>query len=183
MFDDQTWEVIRKWNSFAPWLSGIGSLSAVVVTLWLLRREKFVRLLVETGYGTTFFGNPAVIVTVTNIGVRKATIKDIYIKAGAFRPVADVLLPDQLQSSPKLPESLDDGEFTQISVEMEATAIQLKQLFRNASWWNGGMAQSIFLRTVKLGIRTSTGKTFEARLNHDGVEQFLKYFRLADQKI
>lgn len=184
MWNAKTWEFIRNWNTFAPWLSGIGSLSAVIVSLWLVRRDKYIRLMVETGYvPNSFMNTPAVRVTVTNIGTRKANITEIYLKAGALRPVMDVPLPLQLRNAPVLPASLDDGDFIDIDLPMDPTAIQLKTTFQSTAWWNGGRSARMFLRTVKIGIRTSTGKVIEARLSLEGAEQFLRYFRLANQSI
>jgi len=53
MWDVKTWDMIRNWNSFAPWLSGIGNLVVIIITLWLVRRDKFIRLLLDTEYVTT----------------------------------------------------------------------------------------------------------------------------------
>lgn len=183
MWDNKTWEIIRNWNTFAPWLSGIGSLSAVIVSLWLVRRDKSIRLLVETGYSTAPLQTPAVRVTVTNVGTRKANVADIYVKAGAFRPVVDFPLPFQLRTAPVLPASLDDGDFIDIDLPIESIAIQLKTTFQNTAWWNGGRSANVFLRTVKIGVRTSTGKAFEANLSLEGAEVFLRRFRLSNELI
>ena len=183
MWDDHTWQIIKNWNTFAPWLSGIGSLSAVIVSLWLVRRDKFIRLLVETGYSTSPMQTPVVRATVTNVGLRKANITEIYVKACAFRTVVDVSIPIQLRTAPALPASLDDGGFIDIELPMESTATNLKTVFQNTAWWNGGRSANVFLRTVKIGILTSTGKAIEAKLSREGDEQFLRYFRLANQSI
>lgn len=183
MWDAKTWEIIRNWNTFAPWLSGIGSLSAVIVSLWLVRRDKSIRLLVETGHTIAAMNTPVVRVTVTNVGTRKANVAEIYMKAGAFRPVVDFPPRFELKNLPVLPASLDDGDFIYIDLPIDSVAIQLKTTFQNTAWWNGGRSANIFLRTVKIGIRTSTGKAIEAKLSLEGAEQFLRYFRLANQPI
>lgn len=181
MWDIKTWDMIRNWNSFAPWLSGIGNLVVIVITLWLVRRDKFIRLLVETEYVTTSgMEIPAIRLTVTNVGTRKANIAGIYLKTGRFRKTKHFLLPLQIRQSPVLPASLDDGDFVHLDLDMEAAAIQLKDILKETGWWNGGRSAHGFLRTVKVGIRTSTGKAFETRLSRDGIEQFLPYYRLAD---
>ena len=183
MWDAKAWEIIRNWNTFAPWLSGIGSLSAVIVSLWLVRRDKSIRLLVETGHCTSFLQTEVVRVTVTNVGTRKANVAKIYVKAGVFRLVVDFSLPLQLRTAPVLPASLDDGDIIDIDLPMESIAIQLKTTFQNTAWWNGGRSASIFLRTVKIGIQTSTGKSFEAKLSLEGAEDFLRRFRLSNELI
>jgi len=183
MWDDDTWKIIKNWNTFAPWLSGVGSLSAVIVSLWLVRRDKFIRLLVEISYSTSALQTPAVKVTVTNVGARKANITEIYMKVGVFRTIMDVVDPIQERTNPVLPASLDDGDFIDIDLPMESMTANLKTAFQNAAWWNGGKSANIFLRAVKIGVRTSTGKAIEANLNRKGSEQFLRYFRLANQPI
>ena len=182
MWDVETWDVIRNWNSFAPWLSGIGNLVVIIITLWLVRRDKFIRLLLDTEYVTTSgMEIPAIRLTVTNVGTRKANIAGIYLKTGRFRKTMHIPLPLQIRQAPVLPKSLDDGDFVHLDLGMEAVAIQLKSILKETGWLNGGRTAHGFLRTVRVGIRASTGKTFEAGLNRDGMEQFLRYYRLADQ--
>lgn len=184
MWDTKTWDMIKNWNSFAPWLSGIGNLMVISITLWLVRRDKFIRLVLETEYVTSLImQTPAIRLTVTNVGTRKANIAGIYLKTGRFRRNVHVPLPIQLRTAPALPESLDDGDFIHLDLTMETVAIQLKKILKDTPWWNGGRSANVFLRTVKVGIRTSTGKAFEVRLSREGLEQFLPYYRLADQEL
>ncbi len=128
-------------------------------------------------------GAPTVRVIVTNIGTRKANVTEIYMKAGIFRPVMEVPLPIQLRTAPVLPASLDDGDFIDIDLPMESTAIQLKNTYQDTPWWNKGWSANIFMHTVKIGVRVSTGKTFETKLHGEVTEQFLRYFRLGDHPL
>lgn len=47
--DSSTVDYWKFVNSFAPWLSAIGTLSAVIVAIYLARRDKFVRLKCAAG--------------------------------------------------------------------------------------------------------------------------------------
>lgn len=45
--DVEFWKFI---NTFAPWLSALGTIAAVVVSLYLARRDKSIRLEVSAGH-------------------------------------------------------------------------------------------------------------------------------------
>ena len=47
IFNEETWKFI---NTFAPWLSAIGTLMAVAVSLYLARHDKRIRLEVNAGH-------------------------------------------------------------------------------------------------------------------------------------
>lgn len=76
--DRESWRFI---NTFAPWLSALGTITAVVVSLWLARRQG-IRLRASVGVFKELVGpNPgsrSVLASVTNCGVRPVRISNIY---------------------------------------------------------------------------------------------------------
>ncbi len=82
------WEFI---NSFAPWVAGIGSIAAVIVSLYLASKYQSVRIKVYSNISTLFASNDQsgdqkiVLINITNIGFRPATINSITIKYGVFK--------------------------------------------------------------------------------------------------
>jgi hypothetical protein len=114
--DTYTVDYWRFVNSFAPWLSAIGTLSAVIVAIYLARRDKFVRLKCVAGIrmlmGPDFPNHPELIsISITNIGMRKAKIDGLSMKIGVIKPIFLELIPprDDRSSSP-LPVVLGDGD-------------------------------------------------------------------------
>lgn len=95
----ETWKFI---NTFAPWFSALGSISAVIVALYMARRDKKVRLEVSIGHrlilGQGVNNQPPnfVMITITNIGHREAQISNLTWRTGIFRRsyAVQIITPD-----------------------------------------------------------------------------------------
>ena len=111
--DRATWQFI---NSFSSWLSAIGTVAAVIVALYLARRDKRIRLEVSAGIRLIVTqgikGNPPEFLTirVTNIGHREAQLTNIGWKIGFFRKKHAVQTTIRDGISSELPLRLKDGE-------------------------------------------------------------------------
>src|SRR2546428_351481 len=82
VMDRQFWTFV---NSFAPWLSAVGTICAVITALYLARRGDRIRLRVRCGIRIVVAqgGRPGsapqyVNLEVTNVGRRTATITTLY---------------------------------------------------------------------------------------------------------
>jgi hypothetical protein len=160
--DKQTWQFI---NTFAPWLSAIGTISAVFVSLYLATQDRRVRLkisasvqvLVQNGHSEEFVGISAV-----NVGRRELTITGIGWKMGIFRKRGFFQLGFSHHSTP-LPTRLEDGE----------TAIFLIPLENTEMHWVSGMRDELgklpWLKVyfMKAHVVTSIGKTFTVRVDRN----------------
>jgi hypothetical protein len=93
MPDQEFW---KFFNTFAPWFSAIGSLSAVITTLYLARRDRRLNLSVRADYETLPIlttktdeyrvdEESFVCITFTNHGRRIATVTGILWKVGVFK--------------------------------------------------------------------------------------------------
>jgi hypothetical protein len=182
--DPNTVEFFRFVNSFAPWAASIVGTVGIGVSIWLGLRNNFLRLKLDVDLATPPISKgPTVRISVANIGTRKANLVRAYVKSGAFRKIKQIPLIHQLRTDPTLPAVLEDGGVVGIDFTMDALALQLKTDFRDTAWWNGGAWLGWFLRTVKIGIVTSTGKAFEVRLRPQQIDGFMGTFRLAGERL
>lgn len=109
--DKETWQFI---NTFAPWLSAIGTLSAVVISLYLATKDRRITLkvdaslktLIQTGVRSQDFAT----ISVVNVGRREATITGIGWKIGFIRKTNLFQVPGAPLYSAQLPSKLHDGE-------------------------------------------------------------------------
>src|SRR5438093_12793596 len=91
------WQSIGTWNwtlinSFASWLSAIGTIAAVVFALWIANRDRRIHLKVVAGIrviaalGQSFDNkNRYINISVTNVGYRSARINVLSWKLGPFK--------------------------------------------------------------------------------------------------
>ena len=177
--DKETWRFI---NTFAPWLSAIGTLAAVIVSLYFARRDKKIRLDISAGHRLIAIPGQVVrpehkdwlVIKVTNIGHREAQITNIGWTVGFFKKHGSIQVnfdtpAGQPGMSSPIPVRLKDGE--------EATYfISLNQ----SDWINTFFDEYLQLHP-KLRIRsarvlafTSVGNVFKSRIEKGLREKILE---------
>lgn len=81
---------IQVWSAVGSWVSGLGALAAVCLSLWLVNRTERVRIRASAGIRLLFEGDgtPAerhVCISVTNIGDRPVTVNTVGWRIGGWR--------------------------------------------------------------------------------------------------
>lgn len=182
--DSNTVEYFRFVNSFAPWFSAAGTITAVCVSLWLGLRDNFIRLKLDVDRASPMLATvDTVRLSVTNIGTRKVNIVRAYVEKGTILDIKNEPPIHQLRTDRTLPRQIEDGAILQIDFPIDALAQQLKDDLKLTPWWNSGMWVGWYLRTIKVGVVTSTGKSFEIRLHPAKIDGFMSNFRAASKLI
>jgi len=80
LIDHNTWQFI---NSFAPWLAAIGTLLAVILSLYLARRDRNIRLTVDAGLVVMVpdgggSSEDIIMISATNIGHRSVVLTSFF---------------------------------------------------------------------------------------------------------
>lgn len=146
-----------NWGSVADWVSGIGSLSAVVTALYLSHWSQWVRLAFSCRHmaaiGTGIQSQDLVMFSATNIGSRSAVVRNITMRVGVFRPRhAVMMLHHRDLYCAGIPKPLADGESADwgIPLDDERTWIKdLSQDFVRTNWDRF---------TLRFQIHTSNGR-------------------------
>lgn len=159
--DSDTWRFI---NTFAPWFSALGTVSAVIVSLYLARRNRRLDLKVDVSLQTlTEERGPSrdyVTISVVNLGGREATITGIGWKIGVFKKRRFAQIPGSSPYSTKTPARLKDGE--------TAMFLMPVQRERDTEAWHlpvedFGNFPVLKVYSLKGEVFTSVGKTFSVR--------------------
>ncbi len=161
MLDRETWEFI---NSFADWFSALGTIAAVVVSLYLALRETGARLRVTAGvYHLITPGEvPAESdeyfqIQVTNIGFRDVIIRGIIWRAGFFRKKHFIQMPPSNLLSDQLPKKLAHGEEARLLFEL---ARFKRGTARIQQALTGSRFPGLAAHSLKVGVHISTGEEF-----------------------
>ncbi len=119
-------------NGFSGWLSGIGTLLAVVVSLWLARRGDRTRLKVSVGIRKIFFQQKVyekpdeapdfLIIAVTNVGPRLVIIKGLLWKNRLVRRRYLYQMPGIAPLSAQIPARLEYGDEADFTIPLSAFA-------------------------------------------------------------
>jgi hypothetical protein len=173
--DKETWKFI---NTFAPWLSAIGTIAAVWVSLYLARQERM-KLYVGAGHRLIFTPGQKgphseyIVIHIVNIGNREAQITNIGWKVGFFKKqrqyAIQVIEPDGL-SSP-LPVLLRYGEQANYYIPLGGERK-----------WLEGFIKGFYkhhpksrVKHTKIQISTSLGKTFESTIEKGLQNKIFEY--------
>jgi hypothetical protein len=162
--DKDAWRFI---NTFAPWLSAVGTISAVIVSLYLATKNRRIYLKVSASLQTIVqTGMPSrdyATISVINFGGREATITAIGWRVGVFRKTLLFQMPGAPVYSTTLPARLRDGEtanfFMPIAAEPGSAdwlPMIREHLGKHPRW-------SVF--TLKAEVFTSVGKVFRVRID------------------
>jgi len=182
--DQETWRFI---NTFAPWLSAIGTLSAVVTSLYLARQSNRIKMELRVGLRRVGYvgGQPMTEpvakgatptppllfwLNITNLGHRGATIDKVYWKLVPWSKRGLIWFPPQNSYSSAFPITLGDGQSASYAIPVpEFESKQGETLRSELSHWPRGIRS----RLLRVCVATSTGDVFKQKLERD-MRQLLK---------
>jgi hypothetical protein len=161
--DTEFWKFV---NSFAPWFSAIGSLSAVAFALYLARQDKRVHLDVSVGHrllvtqGVTGPPPSYLAIRITNIGHREAQISNLTWKTGIFRKAHAIqTISNDAMSSP-MPTRIKDGEearyYVRLDDEHDWLGKFIEDFLPNMHW--------LRLKLARFRVHTTIGTDFSTKL-------------------
>ena len=161
MLNKETWEFI---NTFAPWLSAIGTVSAVIVSLYLASRGRKIRLVVEISQREwTTPMDRKITISVTNIGHRDTTITGLYWETGIFRKSLRKNRVINYSFPEKPPIKLKEGDLAEYSINESNFIPNFYPFYERML--ESKILLPIMVRSIKVCIKTSTGKMFKKRIN------------------
>jgi len=165
MFDRETWRFI---NTFAPWLSAVGSLAAVVVSLYLARRNTRLDLRVfpalarvgipgQKNTWENFFQ-----IRVVNHGGRDAVVNGVGWWWRGFPRRNWLHLPPDNVYSAQVPKKLAFGEEACVLYPLATFNRDAAPLLKHiaAAWF-----PEVSVRLIRVGVFTSTGQQFRVPLD------------------
>jgi hypothetical protein len=170
---ESSWSELLK--SLPEWLTAIGTLLAVIVALYLARRDRSIRCIAESTIyvlidsANVDAASEHVTITVTNIGTRVFTLGGVSWRLGLFKRQNYFLIPPPNQYSSRIPVKLSDGE--QASFHFPIAHFRDRDrptLLTNAP----KRFRRFWLLFTRLLVHTTTGQTFAFRV-HKSIRQEL----------
>lgn len=169
-------ETVHFWtfvNGFASWLSALGTLAAVTISLVLAFRRGLPRLRARAGLRVMVGGNlPSdfLLIEVTNVGHRKATVTDLGWKVGFLGKRYALLGEAPCSWASVLPTDLEYGQQARYLFHMRPDSEWLRQF---VSEFLSGVSAFAF-RSIKVQVFTSVGGTFTARIEKELRDRLLE---------
>ena len=151
-----------NWGSVADWVSGLGSLSAVVTALYLARAAQRIKIHGLCGHRVVVEqdqeNKELISIFVTNTGTRPTVIKSIGLRFGLFQKRYAILKLQLDDYMDRMPKALGDGEQAHWGIPLDSERKWIDDLFVK------DFAQSWFdVETMVLQIHTTNGGTHSFR--------------------
>lgn len=112
-----------NWGSVAEWVSGLGTMAAVIVALYLARSDQRINLKGYCGFrevmGPGFPSKEYLFISVTNVGRRGTTLNNIGMRTGLWKKKNAVVAAVKDAFSDGIPVEIADGEVRKWAIPME----------------------------------------------------------------
>lgn len=146
------------WGSIADWVSGIGSLSAALVALYLGRSSQRIRLKgycgLRTVVGMGVQPRQIVLILVTNVGTRSTVVDNLGLSVGHFRKKRHGIITAVKDSySVGIPFPLADSQSGQWGIPLDSRKSWLRELCQ------GFIVSDSEVDTLRFHVYTSHGET------------------------
>ena len=175
MPDKEAWRFI---NTFAPWFSAMGSLSAVITALYLAQRDRRINLRVRASIRIQFFigggpghGDEFVSVNIVNRGRRPAQITGIFWRVGIFKRSTFFHTVQTAPGSSALPVKLEDGDEAAFIYPVDAFFAGFRDGAPQNTFRRFPSLQSFFMHVE---VATSTGRVFSERISRSMQREVVK---------
>ena len=171
--DIEYWKFI---NTFAPWFSAFGTVTAVMVSLYLAKSEKPVKLKILADIRIlTEENNPRyLMIEAINIGSRIVNITNIGWEMGLFKKLSFIqVVKKDINDfySSELPIKINDGEEAKWLILLEKEKNWIEQFVKNL-----GKFPRWDLFWLRLQIVTANGKIFKAKIGKSLKDELLKEY-------
>lgn len=150
-----------NWGSVADWVSGLGTMSAGAIALYLARESTRIRL---TGYcGTRIMvggGVPkqdVVMISATNIGTRATIVNNISMSVGWPKRRYAVINMVRDAHSVGVPYQLGDGQEGHWGIQLDAQRTWLRELC------DGFITSEWGVKTLRFRIHTNHGESLSLK--------------------
>lgn len=163
--DESTYKLL---NVAGSWLAGVGSLLAVITSLWLARRSGILRLGVKASHVQVVTPGMSeapdyVQVRVVNKGLRPAKVTSVGWQIGLFKKVHLIQMFGDVNSD-SLPKMLNEGEEACLLVKLRDKS--------DDEDWGVRFARKVLLPHYKLNLKnmkvvvyTSVGQVFRNKID------------------
>lgn len=163
-------------NLFVSSLSAIGTLLAVIVALYFARRDQKANLELEIGISESLDKKTMEIISdyrilnieITNLRRRPLILTGLYLDGGFFKKKYHDLTEFEESTSATLPVKICDGEHVHFEIKLTDLIPFLYE------WENGIRFPKVWIKSLKIGVKTSTKRVFESKIDKSIQRQILK---------
>ncbi|WP_434516668.1 hypothetical protein AB6Q56_08775 [Dechloromonas sp. ARDL1] len=174
------WATVN-WGSVADWVSGLGSMSAGMVALYLARSSERIRLRGFCGVRTMVGGgvDPTdfFFLSVTNVGTRSTVINNVSMQVGRFRKKRHaVITVVKDRYSVGIPYAINDGQDAYWAIPLGDNNQWMRDLC------DGFVLSPSDAKTLRIKVHTNHGQVLAIKPDPEFVEDLVKILAEIDHQ-
>lgn len=171
-------ETLQILNTIGTWLASIGTLSAVIVSLYLARRESTTKIKVSAGHRILVTPGQRAqpdycIIRIVNVGFRPAKITAVGWKVGFFKKKYGIQTVHGNILSSQLPAKLEHGDEAAYFIDFVGDGTYPNWIDEFPKDFLGKKPKLKSL-SIKVQAFTSVGKTFEEKIEKGLRQRFVE---------
>lgn len=172
-------ETLQLWNVIGTWVASIGTVSAVITSLWLAYHQGKLKLNVFAGHRLLITQGldekpEYCLVKVVNTSSKPAKIVSIGWEAGRFKDKVHMLQVFGIPESDNVPKMLQEGEEASFFIPFNLQGNDEDWIVRFPKYLNEGGKNRI--PSLKVTIHTSVGQTFKKKVEKNLIEKLEESF-------
>jgi hypothetical protein len=172
---------LQFWGVIGTWVAGIGTLSAVIVSLWLAYNNSKIKLKITAGHRLllkSILNSPSeyCLIKVVNAGDRAVNITGVGWETGRFKNKKSILQFFGIDESDKVPKVLLGGHEANFMVPFRLKGNDEDWIVRFPKELTGVDNNTNYIRKLKVVVVTSIGKTFKTRVEASLIKKLLESY-------
>ena len=162
-------ETLQLWSVIGTWVASIGTVSAVIASLWLAYHHGKVKLKVAAGVRQIITSGLSetpdyCMINVVNTGIRLAKITSIYWQVGFFKNKKQMVQMFGYPESEAIPKILAEGEDAYFMLPLRENGDKDDWIVRFSQNLLKENSKIVVNMSLKACVCTSVGQTFETKV-------------------
>jgi len=172
---------IQLWGVIGTWVAGIGTVSAVIVSLWLAYHQGRARLIVNAGHRLIITQGSKVrpeycVIKVVNRGNRPANITSIGWEAGRFKNKKHFVQALGTPGFDDVPKVLHEGEEANFMIPFRLNGDDKDWVVLFPKYLADPEGKTRYIKQLRVVVATSVGQMFRVRPEKNLVKKLLESY-------
>jgi hypothetical protein len=177
---------LQVWSVIGTWVAGLGTLAAVVVSLWIALHQSRVKL--EVGAGHRLLITPGsqekpeyCLIRVVNVGLRPAKITHVGWEIGKGKNRKYMLQSFGFPESDSIPKTLQEGEEANFMIPLNYANANDDWIIRFPKYLAEENSSKSF-SSLKVTVNTSVGQTFKRKVEENLIRKLEESYKAQQEQ-
>lgn len=173
---------LQLWGVIGTWVASIGTVAAVITSLWLAYHQSRLKLSITAGHRLLVTPGSKLtpeycVINIVNRSLRPVNITSISWQAGSFRNKKHFIQVFGTPGFDDVPKVLNEGEVANFMVPMHLNGDNKDWIVRFPKDLAGEDGNIRYIKTLKIVVGTSVGQIFRKRVEKNLINKLLESYK------